>query len=114
MRDFLRHLKAAWRYGLSFPYSEQSDAPDFWGAEDAEETARFFNSRAGRKLSVRLRNYAIKLAEAAVQNPVCSPYQNGQASGARLTFAAIEAHYPQEKEEPEQETALEQLEAAAI
>lgn len=104
MRNFWQHLVAAWRYGTTFPYFEQSDEKEFWTDEDALATARFFNSFTGRKLSMRLTNYVTKMALAAVQNPQCSPYMNGQASGVSACIAAISAHCPQEQAEEQEQT----------
>jgi hypothetical protein len=104
MRDFLRHLKAAWNYGRQFPYFAEADSEEFWTTEDAKALRHFMTSYVGQKLKVRLTNYMTKMANAAVQNAACSPYHNGQASGVAACVAAIDAHLPLEAEQPEAAT----------
>lgn len=111
MSALMRHLRAAWRYGKHCQYVEAADAADFWTEQDARATASFFSSYTGQKLSHRLTNFTTKMALAAVQNQ--SPYMNGQASGVGACIAAIEAHYPQPKEEQEPETTFEAVTAGS-
>jgi hypothetical protein len=104
--NFLRHLKAAWRYGKQIPFVPESEKEGFWTKENALETERFFNSETGRKLGIRLTNFNAKIAQAAVQNPNGTQWLNGQASGVTVCIAAIEAHYPQRDQEEQEESAI--------
>ena len=109
MRNFLRHLRAAWLYGRTFSYVEEADEASYWTHEDAQALESFFQSRAGRKLKIRLMNYVIKMALVSIRNPAATPYQNGQASGVSATIAAIEAHMPLvQPEQAEEEAELEE------
>lgn len=94
MRNFIRHIKAAWLFGRLFPYIEEADAPDFWTQADCVALQIFLQSFTGTKLRHRLTNYAVKAACNAVKNPVNSQYNNGVAAGIPMALAAIDAHLP--------------------
>lgn len=93
---------------------DASDQENFWTPDDARSLLSFLNSYTGKKLKIRLTNFTTKMAIAAVQNPNCSPYMNGQASGVAACVAAIEAHTPQQREENESSETLDAMEAARV
>lgn len=91
-----RRLKAAWLFSREFPYVQ--DADNDWSDQDSINTRQFFASGTGLKLSMRLRNYAVRSAMQAVQKPH-GEHANGVAAGIAMTSAMIDAHMPVIEEE---------------
>lgn len=116
MRQFLRHLKAAWLYSRYFPYIEGADEEGFWTPADETSLASFLRSHTGSKLRHRLSNYYIQMAQSAVMNPDTPAYKMGVAAGIHMTISAIESHFPggiptdAESEQLEGQAALDRLE----
>ena len=106
--NFWSYFKAAWKLSRHARYFAESDAQDFWTDDDARNTKLFFESVSGKKLGMRLSNFAIKMALAACQDS--TGIKNGDARGVTACIAAIEAHYPQETEQAEVRTELDQME----
>lgn len=95
MIELLRHIRAAWLYGRVFPYVA---AADDWTDADGQATRTFFESGTGRKLSMRLRNDAVRAAIAAVQKPLNAEHANGVAAGIGMCTARIDSHFAYETE----------------
>ncbi len=93
--NFWNRFKTAWKLSKGLRYIAESDAEDFWTDEDGRNTKLFFVSGSGKKLGIRLSNFAIKMALAAVQDSTGT--KNGDARGVTACIAAIELHYPQEE-----------------
>jgi hypothetical protein len=105
---FWSYFKSAWKLSRNARYFAESDSDSFWTEEDARNTKLFFESVTGKKLGMRLSNFAIKMALAACQD---SGAKNGDARGVTACIAAIEAHYPQIEEQPQAATTeLDQME----
>lgn len=107
MKEFFRHLKAAWNYGRIFPYIEAATVEEFWTEEESKAVAHFFDSYAGKKFKIRLRNFSI---QTAVGEAVDLNSPRGKAAGAFAVIAFMDSHFPQEEQQPEQANSLEQLE----
>ncbi len=109
--NFIQRFKTAWKLSKGLRYVAESDEQDFWTDEDARNAKLFFEAGSGKKLGIRLSNFAIKMALAAVQDSTGT--KNGDARGVTACIAAIELHYPQQEEAsgPEQEIEFETAEA---
>lgn len=107
MRDFWRHLKAAWLFGRSFPYIEQADAEESWTDKDASALFSFFETNSGKKLKLRLNNYCINKAREVVNQPNGHKYQIGVAAGLGMMTAALYSHAPEPQPEEQEETETE-------
>lgn len=92
--NFFRYLRAALRFARSTHFTPEAEDTGFWSAEDAAWLQKMLDSYQGRKLQVRLANYAIKMARDAVKRKTNTSYEAGEASGIDLGIAAIYAHLP--------------------
>lgn len=92
MKDFLRHLRAAYRFARLVRHIPEADDPIFWTEADASYTANFLKSYTGKKLLMRLDNYAYKSALAAVRQKGSEAYECGEAAGIQLGIIAFQAH----------------------
>lgn len=89
MREFIRHCRAAWIYGKQFPYVPEAD--ENWTQDDAKIAKGFFQSGPGRKLGLRLRNFAVQSAMTAVRTPN-GEHACGVAAGVGMAAAMIDSH----------------------
>jgi len=91
MTAFIRHLRAAWNYGRIMPYQSRADDPMFWTAEDAKWLNSMLQSQTGRKLLIKMRNYAMLVAAQSVCDPSNAMYRKDIAAGLFSSIAALEA-----------------------
>jgi hypothetical protein len=90
MRNFFRHLRAAWKFCQFVPYVELPD--QFWLMDDARNLSNFLMSDTGVKLRHILRNKTIDSASRAVMET--GPHAQhlcGTAFGIRATVAELDS-----------------------
>ena len=115
MRSFFQHLKAAWRYGVTYPYLPWADEPDRWNVLHAANLSRFMETETGQLLKARMANLVSRRAVAVTKDPDSTLRDNGTVDGIAGTIAFIEGHMIEnmpelEAEPPEQAEVLEELE----
>lgn len=80
-------------YGTYFPYIPQAD--ESWSNEDVTATRNFFQSQTGRRLALRLRNFALRTAWESALRP--EENRAGTAGGMILMIKHLEAHSEMEE-----------------
>ena len=91
MTAFIRHLRAAWNYGKIMPYDSRADDPLAWTSEDAKWLHSMLQSQTGRKLLIKMRNYAMLVAAQSVCDPNNAIYRKDVAAGLFSSIVALEA-----------------------
>lgn len=102
--NLLQRIRAAFLFSRFFPYVEDAE----WDQADADALSHFLNSHAGKRLRIKLRNYATEAAMDAARKG--DRYHSGTAAGIAMMNAAIDAHLPFETKSETEEADLTELE----
>lgn len=90
--NFWRFIKAALRFQKAMRSVAEANEQDFWTEADAKFLTNFLQSYTGKKLQLRLTNYAFKSALSAVRQKGSEAYECGEAAGIQLGIAALQEH----------------------
>jgi hypothetical protein len=90
MKNWIRHLRTAWKFCQYAPYTELPH--DFWRVEDAKAWSNFKTGDTGVKINFILRNKVAQSADRAVmESSDKAQYLCGVAFGIKSTVAELDS-----------------------